>query len=1071
MNCSAATDVYIPAIGHYFEGSVCKNCGSDASDCDHEFVDGMCWLCGLIPVYENASVYDNDGDGENDVYYFTPILPEQFQGEDVVHVWAGTNESPQGSFNYATFNEITHWYCVEQKGNYLLYTVEVAEEGIYEMAVHMRMKDDKERGAKYTVNEGTDYEYSFETSFQFATQEDAYAARENDYTMSSYMFGIYVELQAGTNTIKIQDSSKSPKNQHFRDFYFILVDGNGSCAHTYVETERQEATCTTSGYITKVCSLCGKVRSTTLAPKGHKVETTFEMEGVSCTDGYYIVETCTMCGYVNRSTLYTNHRSTTVLQYNFKDYGATGGYLRVNKCACGYTNNVSYSSCGHGYTSTSNQYTDEQGIRWYVEIRNSNCDCGIRYDRAYYYTDDKQNCTRITNYEISLVVGNNLVATYQYSTTDATYHDYAVTATLAQGATDCSGGVTLTYTCRNCGDSYVQTTNSHTTYEQERIDLAQYGSVCGGYLTITGCACGYSKSWSVNECDCEFDQRSTNDWITGDIDGSQQTAQGSNSFYTDSYTYTCSVTSPTQCGFVIRYTTYWLKNGDCSATKYLTVQIGYDANTGTCAQEKTIILSSGKTYHNYQSSSIEGGTKYLCSDCGSYYTSCTYYNENGSRIKRQTIYVNTLDDGNYKYREETYEYYADVDAHWNGTTKMHLYKVIYADNTEYWYQYDYTYADYAAPFGENGYIKREVYTVSSGTLRTTEYAYTYYEGYSFVIYDHQTSGSTWRNYDYTYSFENGCSRVRTYTTSSGTNQTTTESAHPSVSYETVKAPTCTQYGVYAYRCRLCDHLEDERSIQPISHNWVRLPDDLYYCYNCGLQNINGATGDIVMEDLTEQYGNGSAYVIGYWMNTAVSFTPYATIYLHTPIEIDGVLEDVFVLYLTDEQFHFVTDEYVGLYVTVADIQAAVAALCQDYGIAVFTSDMYAVSISFVPDGADGNFDYAITFDYLPGGENIDRVIKDDAFLTDYIPEGGNVEYTITPDETADWIFTSYANADTYAYLLDATGKQLTYNDDGGEGSNFLISYTLEAGKTYILRVRWYSGSNAGYMGVFCNKGE
>ncbi|MBO7273949.1 MAG: hypothetical protein J6V22_03750, partial [Clostridia bacterium] len=190
---------------------------------EHSIVDGQCEVCGFIPVFENASVYDNDGDEKVDVYLFTPVLPEKFQGEGAIHVAASTNQSPSGSFNTATFSDITHWYCIEGNNHYLLYTVEVAEAGIYEMAVHMRMKDAQERGAKYTVNEGTANEYVFETSFQFATVEDAYAARENDYTMSSYMFGIQVKLVAGTNTIKIQDSSKSPKNQHFRDFYFVKV--------------------------------------------------------------------------------------------------------------------------------------------------------------------------------------------------------------------------------------------------------------------------------------------------------------------------------------------------------------------------------------------------------------------------------------------------------------------------------------------------------------------------------------------------------------------------------------------------------------------------------------------------------------------------------------------------------------------------------------------------------------------------------------------------------------------------------------------------------------------------------
>ena len=175
-------------------------------------------------MFENASVYDNDGDGKNDIYLFTPIIPEKFTSEDVVHVWAGDYDKNLSSsyVSCAHFNT-PHWYCGEGYGEFIVYKVTVAEAGIYEMAIHTRLKDTKERGAKYTVNEGTANEYSFETSFQFATDEEMYAARENDYTMSSFMYGIYLNLEAGDNYIKIEESSKSPKSQHFRDFYFVKV--------------------------------------------------------------------------------------------------------------------------------------------------------------------------------------------------------------------------------------------------------------------------------------------------------------------------------------------------------------------------------------------------------------------------------------------------------------------------------------------------------------------------------------------------------------------------------------------------------------------------------------------------------------------------------------------------------------------------------------------------------------------------------------------------------------------------------------------------------------------------------
>ncbi|MBQ7391127.1 MAG: hypothetical protein IJV73_00425, partial [Clostridia bacterium] len=190
---------------------------------EHVFYEGRCEICGEIYVVSIQSVYDNDGDGLNEYYLFSPVLPEKFASVDAVHVWAGTNESPSGSYLTATFNDITHWYCQVGCDNYLVYTIYVPESGTYEMAIHMRMNDTQERGAMYIVNEGTENEYSFQTSYQFATNEDVYNVRENDYTLSAYMFDIPINLVAGKNTIKIKESAKSPKTQFYRDFYFVKV--------------------------------------------------------------------------------------------------------------------------------------------------------------------------------------------------------------------------------------------------------------------------------------------------------------------------------------------------------------------------------------------------------------------------------------------------------------------------------------------------------------------------------------------------------------------------------------------------------------------------------------------------------------------------------------------------------------------------------------------------------------------------------------------------------------------------------------------------------------------------------
>ena len=145
--------------------------------------------------------------------------------------------------------------------------------------------------------------------------------------------------------------------------------------------------------------------------------------------------------------------------------------------------------------------------------------------------------------------------------------------------------------------------------------------------------------------------------------------------------------------------------------------------------------------------------------------------------------------------------------------------------------------------------------------------------------------------------------------------------------------------------------------------------------------------------------------------------------------------------------------------TVAFAKSAVEAMALELG---YSPDDYDVRFTFVPIGADGSFDYAIT---LTDDEASNAPIVDTDVREIFVGVGETVRMEITPDSDTEWSITSVANGDTYASLLDADGNRITYNDDDGEGNQFLINYTLEAGKTYYLEVRWYSSSNSGYFHV------
>lgn len=82
--------------------------------------------------------------------------------------------------------------------------------------------------------------------------------------------------------------------------------------------------------------------------------------------------------------------------------------------------------------------------------------------------------------------------------------------------------------------------------------------------------------------------------------------------------------------------------------------------------------------------------------------------------------------------------------------------------------------------------------------------------------------------------------------------------------------------------------------------------------------------------------------------------------------------------------------------------------------------------------------------------------------------GASAWYRFTPSTSASYTFTSTASLDTVACLCDSSGKQLAYNDDGGDGSNFLITYNFAAGSVYYFEVRFYNSSATGSIPLTLN---
>ncbi len=760
----------------------------------------------------------------------------------------------------------------------------------------------------------------------------------------------------------------------------------------------------------------------------HDMEYTYTFkDGENCENGVTVYAACKNCDYTYESETDSHSVERVAREWLF-DYGACNifSYVEMHACACGYRTNVSmHNSCAGIYTY--NTYYDEDDIRH--EVNAYRCDsCNLRYQEDYYIVKDRSTCTQTTYVTLSVNVGASLVAAWEYTNT-VDSHDYKITnAVLREGATDCSGGVILTYTCADCSESYTSNTYGHERFEIARYDLQDeaYGAaLCHGDLVERACVCGrYHEMMFDTTCEIGASY-GTDFWIEGALSGYNPIAGAWDSysryFGYSAQRHTCAVTDPEQCGYTVRYATYWLPDAkECMAYEYQTWQLGYDAETDTYAYEITFKTGSSKLYHPYTVTDLSetyedgstkiSGTRYDCPLCGSYAFDKAVYNENGRRTEYERYAENKLDNGATKI-SHTITTYDD-----SGRTLKSYSRTVYANGRE--------------------------------ALNHTEYMYHPQRGQLTTFSHTKYTDGSWRKYEYTYNFEGTCERIVHYTDNSGADTTTSEGFH-STRWDWTKNPTCTQDGFYDVVCQYCPTVISENNRHsPYDHSWDRIFDSFYVCTRCGIENVNGASGDIVMEDMTALLGNGEYYVAGYWARNQVQFTYYVSLILRTPME-DGndevVLFEVEVLELENAR-------------ALAFSKAAVLAAAEALG---YSADEYDVRVSFVPVGADGSFDYAVTF---TGGEYDGEPITESTSAAIVMNGYEEKDFTIAPTESGVWMFTSACGFDSYGYLyrvVDGKLVEVAYNDDG-RGNQFYISYHLEAGETYVLRVRPFNAaSNSG----------
>lgn len=492
----------------------------------------------------------------------------------------------------------------------------------------------------------------------------------------------------------------------------------------------------------------------------------------------------------------------------------------------------------------------------------------------------------------------------------STYTEYV----LANGSKTCSDGIIMSYCCAVCGYRETKDGVLHTSCDGVMwdipatvYDLKNYGFACGGSVEVRTCACGSRTQVGNLMFGCDLVAKD-------DENGVYQE-------YEDGYgwktIYRCGVTDPVVCDGV--YTCEYGMRCDSKCKEYNYTE--YVFGTGDDALRILCKEYTGTYRHvNEETSGTATETD------GSYSVSLSWTENSckncGAKVNRTEIRTYTDADGKFvKETKTVYNY--DIDS--NPTAK--------------------------------NYEERLPYAYGTGTAYATlvSYSQTWYYGADGNVI-------RWEKYEYDRT-ANGCIQYPkvTLTSSDGSNDYIYDNGHPEYCYElkeTKTAPTCTQYGEGKFVCPYCNDVKT-KSLSPKEHSFL-WNGSVYVCDYCGLENESGENGSVILEDLSATLGGDDYYVMGYWMKEAAD--PYFNYFM---IRISIMVDGIDVALPMDVEYTTVTGENNSGYIkmSIADIAAAIeeyAEMCEA-SYSIYTNP---VRISFVPAGAGGDFDYAITFDVL-----------------------------------------------------------------------------------------------------------
>lgn len=132
---------------------------------------------------------------------------------------------------------------------------------------------------------------------------------------------------------------------------------------------------------------------------------------------------------------------------------------------------------------------------------------------------------------------------------------------------------------------------------------------------------------------------------------------------------------------------------------------------------------------------------------------------------------------------------------------------------------------------------------------------------------------------------------------------------------------------------------------------------------------------------------------------------------------------------------------------------------RNYGVMFTYNNMISDYNSVVSSEGEAHRAPTLTYTYTTALE-----IRDGGRYVGQLGQGGHHWYKFVPSVSGKYVFYTDGSTDTYGELYYGA-QRLAVNNDGGEGSNFQLEYTLTAGLAYYIKVRGYNYTKTGAYGL------